>query len=224
MVNCFVPSSRMEPRCGAKVSIRTWQSAQAWMGICRVSARRRKQCRRHAGEQRVLHGGVEQGNRGNCLEDRVAGCRQGSRGLPVIRGPVISNAAGVRQYVTMVGKGAIGVDARTGKLLWHYNRVANDTAVIPTPLVWDDYVFVSSGYGTGAALLKIAKSTASPTSAQLPGSARIAQLEKTSLNLMRRSGGVARREARRKRAVPSTRRRTKRCSQSNRKLPVSKRN
>lgn len=72
-------------------------------------------------------------------------------------GAVMSNAAGIRQYVTLVGKGAIGVEAKTGKLLWHYNRVANGTAVIPTPLVWDDHVFVSSGYGTGAALLKIVK-------------------------------------------------------------------
>src|SRR5262245_2008060 len=70
-------------------------------------------------------------------------------------GAVISQAAGIRQYVTLVGKGAIGVEAKTGKLLWHYNRVANGTAVIPTPLVWDDYVFVSSGYSTGAALLQI---------------------------------------------------------------------
>ena len=72
-------------------------------------------------------------------------------------GPVISHAGGVKQYVTMVGKGAIGVSAKDGKLLWHYNKVANGTAVIPTPLVWDDYVFVSSGYQTGAALLKLRK-------------------------------------------------------------------
>lgn len=72
-------------------------------------------------------------------------------------GAVISNAAGVRQYVTLVGRGVISVAASDGKLLWHYNRVANGTANIPTPLVWDDYVFCSSGYGTGAALLKIAK-------------------------------------------------------------------
>ena len=72
-------------------------------------------------------------------------------------GAVISNAAGVKQYVTMVGKGCIGVAAADGKLLWHYNPVANGTAVIPTPLVWDDYVFASSGYGTGAALLKLSK-------------------------------------------------------------------
>jgi outer membrane protein assembly factor BamB len=84
-------------------------------------------------------------------------------------GAVVSNAGGIRQYVTMVGKGAIGVDAATGKLLWHYNRVANGTAVIPTPLVWDDYVFVSSGYSTGAALLKIVKdSGATPAAPAAP--------------------------------------------------------
>ena len=70
-------------------------------------------------------------------------------------GVVVSEACGIKQYVTLVGKGAIGVDAASGKLLWHYNKVANGTAVIPTPLVWNDEVFVSSGYGTGAALLKI---------------------------------------------------------------------
>jgi len=95
-------------------------------------------------------------------------------------GAVISNAAGIRQYVTLVGKGAIGVDAQTGKLLWHYNRVANGTAVIPTPLVWDDYVFVSSGYGTGAALLKITKGDAPAPAAPEPkvDPAKVAELTK----------------------------------------------
>ncbi len=95
-------------------------------------------------------------------------------------GAVISNAAGIRQYVTLVGKGAIGVDAETGKLLWHYNRVANGTAVIPTPLVWDDYVFVSSGYGTGAALLKIERDAASAPAAAVPkvDEAKVAELTK----------------------------------------------
>jgi outer membrane protein assembly factor BamB len=96
-------------------------------------------------------------------------------------GPVISNAAGVRQYVSMVGKGAIGVDGGSGKLLWHYNRVANGTAVIPTPLAWDDYVFVSSGYGTGAALLKIVKDSGGASGAALArpvDEGKAAELEK----------------------------------------------
>lgn len=68
---------------------------------------------------------------------------------------VVSNAAGVKQYVQLVGRGLIGVRARDGKVLWTYNRVANGTANIPTPIVHGDYVFCSSGYGTGAALLKL---------------------------------------------------------------------
>src|SRR5262245_26918952 len=71
---------------------------------------------------------------------------------------VISNAGGVKQYVTLVGRGVIGVDAKTGTLLWSYNGVANGTANIPTPIVAGDYVFCSSGYDTGSALLKLNKS------------------------------------------------------------------
>jgi len=70
---------------------------------------------------------------------------------------VISHAAGVKQYVTLVGHGLVGVDAATGKLLWNYSAVANGTANIPTPIVTGDYVFGSSGYGKGSALLKIVK-------------------------------------------------------------------
>lgn len=68
---------------------------------------------------------------------------------------VVSNAAGVRQYVQMMGRGVVGVAAADGKFLWSYNRVVNGTASIPTPLVQGDYVFCSSGYGAGAALLKL---------------------------------------------------------------------
>ncbi len=50
--------------------------------------------------------------------------------------------------------------AKDGKFLWGYNRVANRTASVPTPLVEGDYVFCSSGYGTGAALLKLSRSGA----------------------------------------------------------------
>ena len=57
-----------------------------------------------------------------------------------------------------------GVAAADGQPLWHYNRVANGTANIPTPLAWDDYVFASTGYGAGAALFKVVKAGAA-----LPG-------------------------------------------------------
>ena len=71
---------------------------------------------------------------------------------------VISNGAGVKQYVQLLGRGVIGVRASDGKFLWNYNKVANQVANIATPLVSGDYVFASTGYQTGAAMLKLAKS------------------------------------------------------------------
>lgn len=70
---------------------------------------------------------------------------------------VVSQGAGVKQYVAMVGRGVIGIRASDGKYLWGYNKVANGVANIPTPIVDGDYVFASSGYGTGSCLLKLSK-------------------------------------------------------------------
>lgn len=66
---------------------------------------------------------------------------------------IISEAAGVKQYVQLVGRGTIGVRANDGKLLWSYNRVANGTANIPTCIASGDYVFTSSGYNDGGSAL-----------------------------------------------------------------------
>ena len=63
--------------------------------------------------------------------------------------PIVSNAAGVKQYLTLTGRGLIGVAAENGKLLWHYDRIANGTANIPTPIVKGDFVFCSTGYDDG---------------------------------------------------------------------------
>ena len=68
---------------------------------------------------------------------------------------VVSEAAGVRQYVQLLGRGVIGVEAASGRFLWGYNRVANGVANIATPLVDGDLVFASTGYGTGSALLRL---------------------------------------------------------------------
>jgi len=70
---------------------------------------------------------------------------------------VVSTGAGVRQYVQLFGQGVFGVEAKTGKYLWGYNRVANGTANITTPVVSGDYVFASTQYGTGSVLLKLSR-------------------------------------------------------------------
>jgi len=88
-----------------------------------------------------------------CDEDAEGGKGKDGAGYGCI---VVSHAGGVKQYVCLTGKGVIGVRASDGRLLWGYNRVANGTANIPTPVVIDDYVFCSSGYGDGgSALLKL---------------------------------------------------------------------
>ena len=68
---------------------------------------------------------------------------------------VISNGAGVKQYIQLTGRGVISVRASDGWFMWGYGAVANDIANISTPIVSGDHVFASTGYQTGAALLKI---------------------------------------------------------------------
>jgi outer membrane protein assembly factor BamB len=70
---------------------------------------------------------------------------------------MISTGAGVKQYVQLMGRGVVGIRASDGAFLWGYNKVANQVANIATPVVQGDYVFASTGYQTGSALLKLAK-------------------------------------------------------------------
>lgn len=66
---------------------------------------------------------------------------------------VISEVGDTKVYVQTTGSGAMGVRASDGELLWTYD-IDKTTAVIPTPIVRDDLVFFSAGYGRGGALLR----------------------------------------------------------------------
>jgi len=66
---------------------------------------------------------------------------------------IVANVQGVRAITTITSSAAVGVRADDGKLLWRYERVANDTANITTPLFHDNKVFYTTAYGTGCALL-----------------------------------------------------------------------
>ena len=70
---------------------------------------------------------------------------------------VIGNLAGIRQYVVFTDQHVAGIAPADGKLLWQDSRPGK-TAVIPTPIVQGDEVFVTSGYGIGCNLLKVLKS------------------------------------------------------------------
>ena len=88
---------------------------------------------------------------------RTHGRRIGPRGADGAgySSAVVAEAGGVRQYVQLVGRGLVGVDAKSGTMLWGYNNVASDIANIATPIVHGQRIFSTAGYGTGAGLVEI---------------------------------------------------------------------
>jgi outer membrane protein assembly factor BamB len=75
--------------------------------------------------------------------------------------PIAATIAGERQIVCCTGKAVVGVRAQDGGALWNYPWATAYDANIATPIVVGDYVFVSSGYGHGCALLHIQGDTKS---------------------------------------------------------------
>ena len=71
---------------------------------------------------------------------------------------LVVEAAGVKQYVQMLGKGLVGIDAKSGKFLWRYKKpVSQYGANIPTPLARGDFIY-GAGAGTGGGLVKLTAS------------------------------------------------------------------
>jgi outer membrane protein assembly factor BamB len=68
---------------------------------------------------------------------------------------IVAEAGSVRQYVELTGKGVAGVAADDGRLLWHYIQPAYRTAVIPTAIFHDGFVYATSGYGAGCNLIQL---------------------------------------------------------------------
>jgi outer membrane protein assembly factor BamB len=69
--------------------------------------------------------------------------------------PMVLRTGSLQQVVFFTARRALAVDPRDGRLLWSYNRASNGTANIATPVIRGNRVFLSSDYGTGAALLDV---------------------------------------------------------------------
>ncbi len=69
--------------------------------------------------------------------------------------PMLMRTGSLNQVIFFTGSRTLAVDPRDGRLLWSHNKAANGTANVATPIVRGTRVFVSSDYGTGAALLDI---------------------------------------------------------------------
>ena len=88
---------------------------------------------------------------------------------------VVATIGGVRQYINSMfkgkgtgkGGGVAGVEAKTGKLLWHFPIEKYDQlyAISPTPVVQGDLVYVTAN-DAGCHLLQIAKDASGKFSAK----------------------------------------------------------
>jgi outer membrane protein assembly factor BamB len=67
--------------------------------------------------------------------------------------PIVADVQGVRTIMTLTGEAGVGVRASDGKLMWRHTKPANRTANVATPIFYDNKVFYTSNYDTGAALL-----------------------------------------------------------------------
>jgi outer membrane protein assembly factor BamB len=71
--------------------------------------------------------------------------------------PIAATIGGVKQYISLMQKGMVGVSAKDGELLWNYTREdPYPDVVCPTPIVKDDLVYASVGFGGGADCIKLA--------------------------------------------------------------------
>ncbi len=69
--------------------------------------------------------------------------------------PLVVTHDGVRQLITLTQKSIVGVDVRTGKLLWSAPFVPKSPQNALTPVYHNGHVFVACGHSTGGALMKI---------------------------------------------------------------------
>jgi hypothetical protein len=67
---------------------------------------------------------------------------------------VVAEVGGVKQYVQLFDGGVVGVGT-DGRFLWKYEKLGQNTANIPTPIVLKDQVLAVAGYGKGGALLQL---------------------------------------------------------------------
>ncbi len=68
---------------------------------------------------------------------------------------LIVTTDGIKQYVQHLAKGLVGVEAKTGKFLWRYDKaVSKFNANIPTPVTRDGCIY-TAGAGTGGGVVKL---------------------------------------------------------------------
>jgi outer membrane protein assembly factor BamB len=106
----------------------------------------------------VMPGGTN--GRSVIAYDRVSGKRAWSAldDRASYAAPMLATVAGVRQLVVLTGTRLVGVELPGGRLLWEYPWYTNPEVNAAQPIqTADNRFFVSSGYGTGAAVVELTR-------------------------------------------------------------------
>jgi outer membrane protein assembly factor BamB len=75
---------------------------------------------------------------------------------PGYSSPITGTIAGRRQLLMFTGNALVGLEPTTGQVLWRFPWNTDHDCNVATPIIRGDYVLISSGYGKGCALLKVA--------------------------------------------------------------------
>lgn len=68
---------------------------------------------------------------------------------------IAMDGGGRKQYVQFLDKGVVGVDAKTGKFLWRYDRTSTGPANIPTPVAHNGYLYSANARRFGGGLVQL---------------------------------------------------------------------
>ncbi len=80
---------------------------------------------------------------------------RGNQDAPGYSTPAIATIQGVKQYVVFSATELVGVEADTGKLLWRVPWETKYNVNAATPLVMQDFIFITSGYNHGCTLIQM---------------------------------------------------------------------
>ena len=79
---------------------------------------------------------------------------------------IASDFGGRRQYIQLTGASVVGLDAKSGDMLWRASRKGR-TATVSTPIFHEGHVFVSSAYGVGCNGFKVTRNKAGFSARQI---------------------------------------------------------
>jgi len=70
--------------------------------------------------------------------------------------PIVGEVQGVKQVIFFTQSGLVAVTPEKGEVLWRY-EFPFKVSTAASPVIWEDIVYCSAGYGVGAGAVKISK-------------------------------------------------------------------